>query len=267
MLKALIIKAEYDKLPEAIKAHYTVVGEGDDANYTLGVDDKTYTTKLKEFRDNNVTLTKRQEELLATAEKFKDVDLEKYSRAMEELSKIDELEDAEMLKKGKFNLVMEKRTKQMRDEYEKTAKQLTTELSNAKTQAQQLQRDYHDLLIDTTVQSQLSEIGVVRKNAMPHLLHLGRQTFTVGEDGRSVVAREGQQNSKGEPISFKDWGEVLLKEHEFLFESSGGGGAGGGKKEVVVKKGGITMVPNNPLSIGQNAEGIAKGTHQVMRGE
>lgn len=264
MLKALISKADYDKLPDAIKAHYTAVSKDDDTDYTLSVDDKSYSTKLKEFRDNNVTLTKRQEELLATAEKFKDIDLEKYSRAMEELSKIDELEDAEMLKKGKFPQVMEKRTQKLRDDYEKTLKQLTTERDNAKTEAQKLREDHHGLLIDTTVQSQLGEIGVVRKNAMAHLLHLGRQTFTVGDEGQ-VVAREGQQNSKGEPLTFKDWGEHLLKEHEFLFESAGGSGSGGGKKDVVVKKGGVTMVPNNPLAIGMNAEGIAKGTHVVAR--
>jgi hypothetical protein len=262
-LKPVLNETEWKGLPPAIQECYVKSGD----HYAVDVDEKEYTSKVKEFRDNNVALAQKRDDLQTALDKFKDVDLDKYARAMEELTKLEEIEDGELLKKGKTGAeqLVNKRLATKEKAFADKLKLVETERDTAIKQSQQYKGLHGKLLVETTGISHINNIAVPRKNAMPLLTGLLHENFMAGDDGK-LVPREGKTTAKGEPLTMEEFGKTLLADHAYLFEAATGGGAGGGNKKTGVA-GNVQVIDRDPLSFGQNADSIAKGTTVVRQNE
>lgn len=259
MLKALITEAEHKALPESIQGHYAKQGD----HYVLDVGEKEYKDKIKEFRDNNVTITQKYEQALKDAEKFKDIDPEKYQRAIDEIAKLEEIEDGELLKKGKTGAeqLVNKRLAQRQKDWEAQKKAIETERDTHKQQADRYKGLHGKLVVETQGFQHISNIAVPRKNSLMILANMLHDNFVATDDGK-LAAKEGKLGPKQEPLTLEDFGKSLLADYSYLFEAATGGGAGGGNKKTGGGPG-VTVIDRDPLAFGANAEAIAKGTAVV----
>lgn len=257
-LKALLTKAEYKKLNEAIQEHYKEEGD----NYILDTDQTDLKLKLNEFRDNNVKLLKEQKELLIQAEKFKGVDLEKYNAAQ---AKLLELEDQQLIDEGKMDELLEVRTERMKKDYENKYTALETRNVELESQATNSEQKLHLKMVEAKIAYAVGEVGTVRKGAMPDILSRAAKIWKLDKD-LELVAMEGDQVVIGtggkENLTPKEYATQLLQDAPFFFEGSGGGNSDG-NDDNKGSGGGKTVLASDKLSFGKNIEEIAKGNIQV----
>jgi len=197
--------------------------------------------KLKEFRDNNIKLTKEIEELKANAEKFKDIDPKKYKELIKKLQDIDE---QKLIEKGKIDELFAQKTERLRAD--KDAQILALEEAKTKTEKDlaKVKSQLATVTIDNAIQLSISKHTKPRKDTMIHIVTFGRKIFSVDEEGKPIARDE-----KGEmlfskdgstPLSIEEWAQNLPAEAPFFFEPSEGsgaeGGAGGELKGITAKQ-------------------------------
>jgi hypothetical protein len=255
-LKALLTKEEWEKLPKDIKESYVEEGDG----YTLDMDDSPLKSKLNEFRSSNKDLLKRKDELEQVAKRYEGIDPEKYQKAMEAMEQIDAMEDKDLLKAGKLDELIAKRTGTMQEEHSKALKALQGTLEKEAGAKKALQDKLKTTLIEATVAKSVGNVGSVRKSAYDDVIARAQRSFIVDDEGN--LKPNGIFNGKGDPMTPDEWATKLLADAPHLFEPSQGGGAGGGSKGNAggQQKG---VIENNPQAIGSNLEAVAKGTMVV----
>jgi len=263
MLKTLISKDDYAKLPDALKEHYKEAGNDVDG-YILDQDDSSFKDKLGEFRNNNIKLAQEREQLQKEMEKFKGIDPEKYSEYQEKLRAI---EEKQLLEAGDVEKLVESRTERMRSDYEGRIKKIEENLAKATADKTTVEGKLATVVIDSEVQQGVSAIGTVRQNAMKDVLARARSVFQlregevtpIGPDGTVLYGSDGKN-----PLSITEWCSSLAEEAPFLFEGSQGGGAGGDGSQG--HRGGGqqgTVLSNDSQAISSNLEKIAKGEIKV----
>lgn len=257
-LKALI------KTLEEVDEKYRDLYVAADGGFVLDeVETKDWKKQLDEFRNNNIALKQRQEELLAFAEKHKDIDPVKYRDAMAALEQLEKLEDSELIKQGKWEDVIKKRTGTMATTYETQIAGLKQARAAAEENAGKYKNQLSDLLVETHVTKAIGDVGALRKGAQTHLINLARQQWSVADDG--TLKGKDLFNEKSEPMTLAEWAQMVSKEHSYLFEPGTGGGAQGGQRGG--SKGGnangVTQIENDPIAIGKNLEAIASGKATV----
>jgi hypothetical protein len=260
-LKAMLSKAEYDKLPDVLKAEYNEEG----GDYVLDVDEKEYKGKLNEFRTNNVDLKRRHEEATRKAEKYKDVDPDKYAKALEALEKIEAMEEGELLKKGDVEAVVNKRLEAARKEHEAKLNAANGEKEKIGKEAATLRTKLGRITIHTQALSTLGKIAAVRQGAADDIIGRAERVWRIDEHGDVVAV-----DDKGEPafgkdgaLTFEEWGQKLVQEAPHLFEGSKGGGAEGGEKEKA-RPGAKTVKRSDKKAFSDNLMGIADGSVVVV---
>lgn len=139
-------------------------------------------------------------------------------------------EEAGLLKAGKFDEVIEKRTAKMREEYEKKLKAATDETEAALKRAQAFQ----GRVLDDSVRAAAVKAGL-HQHAIDDALFRARSMFTLdesgqavqlGEDGKPVLGKDGKS-----PFTPLEWLEGMKEKapHWFPASASGGGAGGSGK--------------------------------------
>lgn len=209
-LKAVLKSLE--GLADPIKELYRKDGE----DYRLDVEGMVPKAALDEFRENNVTLKKANEDLAAKLKSFDGIDVEKVKELQETERKV---KDGELIKAGKIDELIQSRLAPI-------LKEASDKAAEKDKQIQDLSRQMDTMTIDT----RLTEIGTkkgLRPTAIEDMLHRGRKTF-VRQDGKVLaVGRDGAQllSKTGEPLSMEHWVEQLSTDAPHLFQSSSGGGA------------------------------------------
>lgn len=252
-----LLIAKLDEVEEPFRTMYEETDDG----FMLAVEDSGYKSKLNEFRDNNRKLSKSQESLQATADKYKDVDLDKYQKAMEALGKLEEAEDKELLSEGKIEELLDKRTQNMRKDYEVQIKSKSDAYVNLEEERNALRDKLGGVLVDTAVQNAVNKVGRVRSGALDDVLNRARSIWKIDAKGDMVPRKNDgstEFGAKGDPLTMDEWATNLITGASFLFEGSkgsgGGGGSGGGME------GGKQTIDGNDLTaFGNNLEKIASG--------
>jgi len=200
---------DINTIPEALRSQY----KQDGAVFRLDVSGVVPTTRLEEFRNNNIRL---QQEI----EKFKGVDPAKYAELQEQARK---LAEGELIKKGDVDGLVNLRVGEMKKTYETQVQELTGKLSSAD---QNLAR----LLIDNVVKSEGLKAGVL-PTAMDDLALRAGATFSIQNgvpvmkdaQGNVVYGKDGTT-----PKSIAEFVGDLRKNAPHLFQGFNGSGAGGG---------------------------------------
>lgn len=262
-----IDETAHGAMHESMQALYI---KQDDDSYVLdGVDDKDFAAKLTEFRTNNRTLTKKGTDaatqlaaMQATLDGLGDLsklDAEGVATLQAAQAKMNELEDAGLLKDGKIDELLAKRTETMRNDFTAKMNALTTERDGATGTLETMRTELGNLKIDTSLQTSIGKVGVPKQGALENLLLLAHRDWAIADDGK--MAGKELYDTDGNPHTMDTYAASLVKSHAYLFEPGGGGGAGGTNKGG----GGGTSgtITNDPTAIGANLEDIASGKKVV----
>ena len=265
-LKALLTKAEWEKLDEKKKELYTQEGE----DYVIELDDKDYKKRISEFRTNNLDLTQKKEALEALSDKYKDIDPAKYKEAVTALEKINELEEADLLKSGKFEDVVARRMKAKSDDYEKEINALKKGRDEESKLRETYQQQLGQLVINDAALKSIGAKVNIRKGALDDVIARAHRTWKLDKDGKTMIPLDGEGKKvfgkSGEQLTLDEWRDQLVEGAPHLFEEAKGGGANGGAGATGTTKDGVRIIPNNPIAIGQNAKDIASGKAVVDMG-
>ena len=262
MLKKFV--TSLDDVDEAFRGLYKETEGG----FILETDDTGIIKKLDEFRTNNRMLFNQNKEMQAALEKVKDVDPEKYAEGLKALEIFAQSEEAKLLKDGKLDEVIERRTKTMKDDFDlqlaAKAKALEESQAVVNSHASKLQK----LMVESGVTKTLASLGRVKEGALDDVYSRANQVWKVDEKGE-LVARDsdGKQifGKDSNELTMAEWGKSLLDSAKHLFEPSQGGGGQGDFRSRKDGSGVLELDPNDQRGFEQNIEEIAKGAAGKVR--
>lgn len=261
-MKLKPILEKLDDLPKEFHALY----EKSDAGYVLtGIEDKDYTSKITEFRENNIKLTKEMEKLKKDMEKYKGVDLDKYNKALESYNKAEGDEERKLLEAGKFDEVVTRRTSAMKADFDNQIKAKDAAVKAKDSEVSTLRNKLGSLLIDREIQVAISKTGAkLRPSALEDVLARARNTWKINEKGEmhpTDPSGETRFGKDGNPLTMDEYANSLLETATHLFEGGKGGGAAGSQGSSGSGK--RTIDGADPMAFGKNLEDIAKGKVEV----
>lgn len=205
MLKFIYTSKE--EIPEGMESHYTEAN----GKWVLSCEGAVPTSRLDEFRENNVTLKKQ-------VEAFGSITPDK---AKELLAKQEEIENSKVKGDDEVKKLVDERVAKMKETFDKEKADLEVKLQTTESQ-----------LATRTIDAALIEAGGelgLRQTAHTDAVARGRAVFKL-EDGKPVAYKDGEKvyGKDGSPLSPREWVESLSKDAPHLFDDSEGGGAGGG---------------------------------------
>jgi hypothetical protein len=218
MALAFVIKNESD-IPENLKTEYE---KGTDGFYHLQLDEKVVPkTRLDEFRDNNIRLSKDFEDY---KKKFGDIDPDEYR----ELKKQAETNrHKKLIDEGKIDQLVSERTETLRSNFEGKIKKLSEDHDSLKSERNTLYTKLEDTLITSRIRDAALEVGVPKKGAMKHIVSAAKGIWIL-RDGEPVPVDSKGDVIYGEdgksPLTFKEQMQGLMVTEALLFEPSSGGG-------------------------------------------
>jgi hypothetical protein len=231
--------ATLEGLPEALHEHY--VAEGD--KFVLAHDGND---RIKEFRDNNINLKQQTEDLTAKLKGFDGIDPEKYL-ALTELER--QKRDKELIDKGDLETLLSERLDNVKTTYQ-------TQLDAIKTELDKTRGELVATKVTDTLKTAAANAGV-RPEAMSDVVSLASSNWEL-RDGTPTFIQNGEvvlsKDNVGEPIGMPEYFKSMLHEKPFYFQTSAGSGGGSQYNPR-----GVRVIPNDPVSIGLNADQIAKG--------
>lgn len=210
----------------------------DDGKYVINL---VPNSKLKEFRDNNVTISKERDDLKTANAGFIKIigeDAEAFTTELSELRTTQQqVKDGKLTDKGDIAETVKTRVAEqvesMKKGYEDQLKVGATELANAKEYGAQADTKFKRTLIDRAItEAVLDEKSGANPAALAPILRDAYETFVVDDDG-AIVPKNGDAiiyGSNGtDPMTSSEWLGKLKEKSPFYFKSSQGGGGGGGE--------------------------------------
>jgi hypothetical protein len=221
----MALKKKYEKetdIPAEIKHEYK---KQEDGTWELEVEGESDEIKkhkeiLKEFRENNIKLSKEREEML---KKYKDVDPEAYRKHLEEKKK---LEDEKAIAEGKAQELLARQNQEHEQRLKDVELKAQEAVSSYKTK-------YHKNKIRTWLAQNAPKHGRVRaiendKGKFDNLDFMSddAEKFLTVDDNDQVVLKVEQRNAKGFAVTSDEWlSEAAKTRYSGLYEASAGGGA------------------------------------------
>lgn len=219
-LKAVL--TSLDGLDASIAALYK---KGEDGKFYLEAEGLVEKGKLDTFRDNNIALQKKVDELTAAVEKFAGIDPDKYKAAMDA---IENDKEKKLLKDGKIDEVIALRTEKMRQTYEDQIKAKDAAITKAVEEAKKANGERDQYIVKTELRKAVDnpELGfntgvadMLEKEVIAKFAY--RDGKVVGIDANGAVKYGGS----GNPATIAEYLQDVVKEHPYLVKASTGGGA------------------------------------------
>ena len=180
-------------------------------------------------------LKSKNEELLSEKKAIKEKlnqfkDITDPEKALEALNFLQDNEEAQLIKDGKFDELIEKRTSNLRIEHEKQLNDLKDALESTSSEKTKYESLYKTKIMDDAMRDVATKAGV-RPEAVTDILLRSKQMFTLVDDG-SLEARDADgkllKNEQGNVITPAVWLESLKETSPHYWPSSSGVGARGG---------------------------------------
>lgn len=193
----------------------TLYKKTDSGKYQLDVEDLPQPDekqKVKEFRETNVNLMKEIETLKS---KVEGIDLEGFNKFIKSQQDVD---DQKLIKEGKIDQLVEKRSESMKTKYE-------SEISTLTAKTNKLNETLKSTLIDGQL-AKLAATAGIKNTAIDDVILRGKQIFNLDADG-NVIAKSGdtiKYNANNKPYTINDFMGDLQSSAPHLFQESNGGG-------------------------------------------
>ncbi len=234
--------------------------------------ESTFTTKLEDVKTSTKTalqdelktkiedavngLKTKNKELLAEKKKIQE-SLKNYAdldpeRAREAIDFLEKNKDAQLIKDGKIDELIDRRTASIKEdytaklseyekrigetqqEYEERLEKLQTDLEKKATAAKTYETLYKTKVVEDTLRDAAVAAGV-RPEAIDDILLRGKSTFTLGKDG-TLEARDSDgklvKDEEGSLVKPDTWLENMKKTKPHYWGDSVGTGATGSSARV-----------------------------------
>lgn len=157
-------------------------------------------------------------------EKFKGIT--DPEEALKALAMINDNEDFRMMKDGKFEEVIAKRISSVTTEHEEKVKALKDQLDNLEMSSTKYKSLYTDHTRDLRIKEAALLAGIL-PSALEDVLNKGRSLFKVGDDEKSVEARDSngklRKTEDDKILTVEAWVESLKKTSIHYWPASKGG--------------------------------------------
>lgn len=203
-------------------------GTGFEVNLSL-------TSKVTEFRDNNIKLSEERDTLANVNKEYKAVvgdDVSKFSDSLMALRATQQsVDDGKLSENKDVEEEVKKRTESMRSGYDDQLKENASTIVELKSNVGTLNSAINRNTIGNAVTAAVTATDSgVHLSAINDLITRATRRFVI-EDG-NLVARNGEAIVYGSdgttPQSVSEWIESLKQNNPHLFIAPKGGGAGGG---------------------------------------
>jgi len=251
-----------DKIPEGMSDYYVET----DGKFVLDLEGAhpSSNAKVKEFRDNNIKLTKAMDDMKAKLATLEGVDPAEHKEMQTEL---DALRDKKLLDEGKVEELLAQRTDRMRSDHKSQIDALTSAGSTLEAERDTLKGRLREVLIDNEISTAVLAVGSVRKGAMTDVLSRAKTVWDLGEDGKPFAknsdgsARFGKDGRS--PMTVTEYAEELAQDAPYLFEGSAGGGGNGNDRNSTTHDG-KQIHGSDQRAFSTNLVDIAKGKVRVV---
>lgn len=154
-------------------------------------------------------------------------DITDPQKALEALKFLDENADAQLIKDGKINELIEKRTSSLRSDHEAAMNEVKAKLEEAAASSARYKGKFETKVIEDTIRAAATEAGVLPA-ALTDILMRGNPVFSLGANGE-VEARDDQgnllKNSEDMVVTPKNWVAGLKNTSPHYWPTSEGAGA------------------------------------------
>ena len=195
---------------------------------TASIDEKI-SEATSGLKGKNEELLDEKKKLGKVLKNFENVDPEK---AKEALKFLEENEYAQMIKDGKVDEIIEKKTSQMRSDHEAAVSELSTKLTETEDSGRLYKNMYEKKMIEDNLRKVAIEAGV-RPEAVSDILMRGLTVFSL-DDKEGVEARDGEgklvKTADDKVLTAKLWIDKFKESAPHYFPESESAGAHGGKK-------------------------------------
>jgi hypothetical protein len=231
-----IIFPTLDSLPEELRPFAKDVDGGGGVVINLVANEK-----LREFRDNNIKVSKERDDLAAfkatVSTIFPEFDPVSIQSELDQLRNTAQLVKDGALKESKdIETVVADRTKSMKDKYDSEIAAARTAQKQAEQIKQHLETKLKQQAIkQAVVTAALNERSGVHPHAIDDIVNRAYGVFQVDGDGERIVPKVGDSVLYGSDgttaMTVDEWIASLKEKSAHLFkQSTGGGGSGGGEK-------------------------------------
>lgn len=230
---------------QAIDAHNAAIAELTNA-HKLDLDEQTSGLKSK-----NTELLDEKKQL---QKKVKEHETFDFDAAREAMDFLQNNRDAQMIKDGKVDELIDKKTSQLRSDHEARVSELTSSLNEATTRGNTYETLYRTKMIEDGLR-EAAIAAKVRPEAIPDILLHGRSIFSLADDG-SLEARDNEGKLRktvdDKVLTTTNWIEGLKRTAPHYWPVTVGAGANGG-----------VMDPSDMTQALENA--LKKGDMQTYR--
>lgn len=219
-----------DECPEGLRQH----ARTDDATGRVSVN-VVPESKLSEFRDKNIQLSKDNEDLIANYTVLKGIvgdSPDEFKAQLDELRSVNQrVKDGELKEGRHVEEAIAKRTEEMRKGYTDQLASEAREKNAWKQRAEAENARYKEQVVVSSIRAACSnpELGVL-PNAVDDVVERAKRTFRVTDDGK-LTAYNGDAMIYGadgaSSVTPTEWVGKLRETQAHYFKGSHGGGAGG----------------------------------------
>lgn len=183
--------------------------------------DSAVAEATKGLKNTNAAIKLEKKELSEKLKAFDGIDPEAIGAILKRFA---DDEESSLIKEGKIDEVLNKRTQRMKAEADKRVSTAEDALKKASERSQRLVAK----AIDREVMAAASEAGI-HKHAIEDAVIRARSMFQL-DDEDNVIAAEDITNVNGEPLTLKEWFTDMKEKapHWFPASASGGGASGSG---------------------------------------
>jgi len=204
----------------------------------------TSSGKIKEFRDNNIAVTKERDTLQAALAQYEGVtgvalpdledgklsDFAKTLEALRDTSK--KVADGKLVEETSLEEAAAARVTEVTGNFKDQLAQMAKDRDAHKTAAQKAEQRANAMMVENAVRLAASDPDVAMiDKAVTMVLPSALGTFKVGDDGKLTPKHNDGTVIYGSdgvtPKSIKEWLMEQREENDFLFQGSKGGGASG----------------------------------------
>ena len=243
-IKAIITANEFEELADGLREHYEADGDG----YQL-ITDTPDKDKIAEFRDNNRTLYKENEDL-----KKRQATMEKSLKELQ--GEVTARSEKDLLSEGKIDELLTQRTEAMRNSYDEQIQAKTDALVAAERDLDRyvIENQIRDSAVKATAKA--GAVDHIIRAIRPQIKRDGATAFRVDDKGEPIMSEDGKT-----PQGIDSLIDELRASDGFLFAESTGSGAAGGSQGN-----GTTKQRIRRSEIGKYVDEVAKGDVEVIDG-
>lgn len=240
-----------DEIPENLREHYTDTGSG--WQMQIEADDKPAVdlTRYREMRDNNIKMKSQLDELMTEQQKVRDQYKTMIDKAQGE-------EEANLLKKGQFDEVLERRTQSIKSEYQRQFDDLNQQREQAEKDKLAARQRFGSVYLADQLSTALESKKLrLRATARADLLTRASNNFEPNEALDELVSKDRGVDGHGKDLTIDAWLDRTVTDAPHLFDGGDGGGARpGGAGGIGIN---LRDVKDDPAAFVAAAEKVNKG--------